>query len=275
MEPQILISPDKNSIVKIDQGELVSFIKNKEELIHQKGQPGWRNSDTEMFPVIGPTEVNDFMVSTPKGNAIQDQHGLLRELSYTLMESGENFVAFQKDYIANTIVKNSKFPEKSPKEKLYWPYDFKFKKSFEVSNDSLKITFEIEAEKGMPFMLGYHPAFKLSGDKSEICKTKTQEVSLQKIMDGGSTAYPVLNTQEIKLIKNKGFNISIKTKGFNNFMLWTEVTNMLCIEPITAYPYTEGEPPLSEKMFCVSNGKDSFEVVIAPFKDTLINSVYL
>jgi len=275
MEPQILISPDKNSIVKIDQGELVSFIKNKEELIHQKGQPGWRNSDTEMFPVIGPTEVNDFMVSTPKGNAIQDQHGLLRELTYSLMESGENFAAFQKDYVANNIVKNSKFPEKSLKDKLSWPYDFRFKKGYELSNDFLKITFEVEAEKGMPFMLGYHPAFKLSGEKSEICKTKTQEVSLQKIMDGGSTAYPVLNTQEIKLIKNKGFNISIKTKGFNNFMLWTEVTNMLCIEPITAYPYTEGEPPLSEKMFCVSNGKDSFEVVIAPFKDTLINSVYL
>lgn len=278
MEPQILSSPDKNSIVKIEKGELVSFLKDKEELIHQKGQPGWRNSDTEMFPVIGPTEATNFMVSTPKGNAIQDQHGLLRELSYTLMVSGENFAVFQKDYAANTIVKNSKFPEKSPEEKLAWPYDFSFKKGYELSNDSLKITFEIEAEKGMPFMLGYHPAFKLSGDYSEICKTKAHEVSLQKMKDGGSTAYPILNTQEIKLIKNKGFNISIKTKGFDNFMLWTEVPNMICIEPITAYPYTKGEPPLSEKLFCVSNGKDSFEVVIAPFKDPLIKiikSVYL
>ena len=275
MKPQILVSPDKYSIVKIDQGELVSFLKNKEELIHQKGEPGWRNSDTEMFPVIGPTEAADFTVVTPKGKAIQDQHGLLRELSYSLMESGENFAVFQKDYAANTSVKNSKFPEKSPKEKLSWPYDFRFKKLFELSNDSLKITFEIEAGKGMPFMLGYHPAFKLSGDKSEICKTKTQEVSLQKILEGGSTAFPALNSQEIKLIKNKGYNLSIKTKGFDNFMLWTEVPNMLCIEPITAYPYSKGEQPLSEKLFCVSNGEDSFEVVITPFKDPLINSVYL
>jgi galactose mutarotase-like enzyme len=253
-----------NSIVKIDKGELVSFTKNKEELIHQKGQPGWRNSDTEMFPVIGPTEANDFMVATPKGNAIQDQHGLLRELTYYLMESGENFAVFQKEYIADTTIKNSKFPEKSPKEKLSWPYDFLFKKTYILTNESLKITFKVEAEKGMPFMLGYHPAFKLSGDKSEICKTKIQEVSLQKIMDGGSTAFPVLNTQEIKLIKNNGFNISMKTKGFNNFMLWTEVPNMLCIEPITAYPYTEGALALSEKLFNLSNGKDCFEVVIVP-----------
>jgi hypothetical protein len=265
MKRIILTCPDKYSIVKIDKGELVSFLKNEEELIHQKGQPGWRNSDTEMFPVIGPTEANDFMVSTPKGNAIQDQHGLLRELTYSLMESSENCAVFQKVYTANTIVKNSKFPEKSSKEKLFWPYDFSFKKGYELSNESLKITFEIEAEKGMPFMLGYHPAFKLSGDKTEICKSKTQEVGIQKIMDGGSTAYPVLNAQEIILLKNTGFNISIKTKGFNNFMLWTEVPNMLCIEPITAYPYTEGEPPLSEKFFSVSNEKDFFEVVILPY----------
>jgi hypothetical protein len=58
-------------------------------------------------------------------------------------------------------------------------------------------------------------------------------------------------------------------------MLWTEVPNMLCIEPITAYPYTKGESPLSEKLFSVSRGKDSFEVVITPFKDTLIKNVYL
>lgn len=275
MKPQVLTSPDKNSIVKIDQGELVSFIKNKEELIHQKGEPGWRNSDTEMFPVVGPTEAIDFTVSTPKGNAIQDQHGLLRELTYALMQNGENFAVFQKDYNANTIIKNSKFPEKSTKENLSWPYDFRFKKSFELSNESLKITFEIEAEKGMPFMLGYHPAFKLSGNKTEICKTKSQEISLQKILDGRSTAYPVLNTQEIKLIKNKGFNISLKTKGFEHFMLWTEVPNMLCIEPISAYPYTEGAPPLSEKLFNLSNGMDYFEVVIKPFKNDLIKSVYL
>ncbi|NEW80202.1 MAG: aldose 1-epimerase, partial [Gelidibacter sp.] len=169
------------------------------------------------------------------------------------------------EYAANTIIKNSKFPEKSPKEKLHWPYDFRFTKSYKLSNESLKITFEIEAEKGMPFMLGYHPAFKLSGHKTEICKTKSEEVTLQKIMDGGSTAFPVLNTNEIKLIKNTGYCISLKTKGFNNFMLWTEVPNMLCIEPITAYPYTEGEPPLSKKLVNLSNGKDLFEVVIKPY----------
>ena len=81
MREVTLISNDKLSIVKIDNGELVSYIKNDEELIHQKGNPGWRNSDTEMFPIIGPTEFNAFIVSTPKGDCIQYQHWLLIELN--------------------------------------------------------------------------------------------------------------------------------------------------------------------------------------------------
>ncbi|MBI9041168.1 aldose 1-epimerase [Lutibacter sp.] len=258
-----LISENSASIVKIDKGELVSYIKNNEELIHQKGTPGWRNADTEMFPIIGPTDATSFEVSTPKGTCIQDQHGLLRELNYTLINSSDKSAVYQKIYQANTEVKNTKFPEKSPKEVVFWPYDFSFKKSFELTNTALKITFEIAAEKGMPFMLGYHPAFKLSGDFSEICKSENQRVTLQKIMDGGNTAYPILNSKHITLTKKTG-TISIKTTGFKGFMFWTEVPTMLCMEPITAYPYTGGEM-LSKELFNSSNGIDVFEVLITPY----------
>jgi galactose mutarotase-like enzyme len=260
----VLKSPDQNSIVKIENGELISYQKNNEELIHQKGNPGWRNSDTEMFPIIGPTEGNNFVVSTPKGDCIQDQHGILRELTYVLTNKNEDFSNFQKIYVANTKVKNSKYPEKSTFESVFWPYNFSFTKKYELSNSSLKITFEIETEKGMPFMLGYHPAFKLLGDKSEICKTTAVSANIQEIIDGGSKAYPILNTNKIQLLKKEGYNIELKTEGFNNFMLWTEVPNMLCIEPITEYPYT-GKSNFSEDIFIISKGKESFNIEIKPY----------
>jgi len=260
----ILISEDKNSIVTIDKGELVSYKKDGEELIHQKGQPGWRNSDTEMFPIIGPTETNDFMVETPKGIVPQDQHGLLRELEYKLLQNDEFSAVFSKEYAANTKVKNSKYPEKSTKELVFWPYSFEFSKTYELTNNSLTVLFEIQSEKGMPFMLGYHPAFKLNGDGLELCKTNSHTATIQNIMDGGSSAYPILNTNEITLIKEKGYNISIKTEGFNNFMCWTEVTNMLCIEPITEYPYTT-KKELSSNQFNISKGKEMLKVEIKPF----------
>ena len=68
---------NNNSIVKIDAGELVGYQVNGHEFIHQKGSPGWGSADTEMFPIIGPVNEADFRVKTPKGDAIQDQHGLL------------------------------------------------------------------------------------------------------------------------------------------------------------------------------------------------------
>ncbi|SNR39227.1 aldose 1-epimerase [Lutibacter flavus] len=259
----ILISTDKISIVKIEKGELISYQKNGEELMHQKGNPGWRNSDTEMFPIIGPTEANNFRVGTPKGNYSQDQHGLLRELEYSATSKTEKSCSFIKKYAAYSAIENSKYPEKSSARLLSWPYSFTFKKSFELTNESLKITFEIIAEKGMPFMLGYHPAFMLNSNLDELVKTEIKEITIPEIMKGGDTAYPVLNTSEISLLKKTGSNISIRTKGFNNFMLWTPVDNMLCIEPITAYPYT-GKEMLSKELFTNSNGLDIFEVEIIP-----------
>ena len=259
-----LISLDKNSIVKIEKGELISYQKNGEELMHQKGNPGWRNSDTEMFPIIGPTEANKFVVSTPKGNYSQDQHGLLRELQYTVKNQIENTCSFIKKYAAYTAIENSKYPEKSSARLLSWPYSFTFNKSFNLTNEALKITFEVIAEKGMPFMLGYHPAFMLNGNLDELVTTEKHKVTISEIMKGGDKAFPILNTAEISLLKKTGANINIKTKGFHNFMLWTEVNNMLCIEPITAYPYTGGKM-LSKELFNVSKGTDTFKVEIKPY----------
>ena len=213
----VLNSINKNSTVKIENGELISYTFNGDELMHQKGMPGWRNSDTEMFPLIGPTEANNFKVATPKGNYSQDQHGLLRELNYAIENKTDYTCSYIKKYAAYTAVENSKFPEKSPVKLLSWPYKFSFRKSFELTNEELKITFEIESEIGMPFMLGYHPAFKLEGNNMEIVSSITEEISIPKIMDQGSVGLPFLNTCEIHLKKENGLNILIKTKIKTNF----------------------------------------------------------
>ena len=266
MVDQIVItSPDKESTVVIDQGELVSYSKFGEELIHQKGDRGWRNADTEMFPIIGPTEANGFKVNTKRGEAIQDQHGLLRELEYEVINHTESSLICQKVYKKNTKIGNSKFPDKSSEQWLSWPYDFEFKKIFSLDDEELSVEFEVNGEKGMPYMLGYHPAFRLSGHNTEKILAKGQEIKLQDILDVGAIALKVLDTSEIKLLKQQGYHISLKTEGFNNFMLWTEVKGMVCIEPITAYPYT-GQKSLDKSLFKICDGQVIFKVIIKPFE---------
>ena len=256
-----LFLKDTNSTVTIENGELISFKKDNQEYIHQKGNKGWRNSDDEMFPVIGPTSKNNFRVHTKNGDAILDQHGLLRELEYRLISSDENSAKFIKKYSKNTLVNNSKFPAKSTEEKLYWPFDFTFEKNFTLENDVLNIEFIISSEKGMPFMLGYHPAFMLSDTGKETLQAGKEIITLKDVYKAGSNAFPVLGTDKI-ILKNIDKNdLEITTVGFHNFMLWTEVDNMLCIEPITQYTsYTDQK--FSEQNMHLSAGKNSFSVKI-------------
>ena len=251
---------NENATVGIEAGELVSFLVSGHEFIHQKGSPGWRSSDTEMFPIIGPTNEAGFRVQVPKGNAIQDQHGLLRELAYELQSQTKDSAVFAKQYEAGTPIKNSKFPNKSTEQELIWPYSFRFEKSFFLNGETLEITFTISGEKGMPFMLGYHPAFKLYSDTPTIIANQ-QEISLDEVLEVGSRALQVENCTSISLKDKK--DITIKTKGFGNFMCWTEVRNMICIEPISFYPYVVNQKDLHLGFQHLGNDEAVFKVKLS------------
>lgn len=223
-----------NQVVTIDQGELVGYEVDGHQFIHQKGSPGWSSADTEMFPIIGPVNEAGFQVKLPLGNAIQDQHGHLRQFPYELIFSSSTEAVFKKTYRAGTPIKNSKYPAKSTEEWLDWPYSFQFEKKFNLRGDLLEITFHIFGDKDMPFMLGYHPAFKLHSTTPSI-QAQGHRISLGEVMAVGSRALEIGNCKEVTLKDEK--EITIKTEGFGHFMCWTEVPNMICIEPITFYPY--------------------------------------
>lgn len=257
----ILTLKDKNSSVKIEKGELISFKVDDNEYIHQKGSKGWRKSDDEMFPVIGPISKNNYRVHTKKGDAILDQHGLVREMDYVLSSSDASSAKFIKKYKKNTPLKNAKYPNKSPEEFVFWPFDFTFEKYYTLTKNVLKINFIITAEKGMPFMLGYHPAFLLSDTGKETLIANDMKITLADIYKVGHNAFPFLNTDKIILENIDKSDLEITTKGFHNFMLWTEVDNMLCIEPITQYTsYTDEK--FSEENMSLSTGKNEFFVEI-------------
>jgi hypothetical protein len=260
MNSKIFLKNHKSQVI-IDKGELISFKKDNEEYIHQKGNKGWRNSDDEMFPIIGPTAKNNYRVYTKNGDAVQDQHGLLREMEYSLISSDENSANFIKKYKKNTLINNSKFPIKSSEEHLFWTFDFTFEKNFTLENDVLKIEFIINSEEGMPFMLGYHPAFLLSNSGEETLISGDKKITLSDVYKAGANACPVLNSDKIILKNINKKDLEISTQGFDNFMLWTEVDNMLCIEPITQYTsYTDQK--FSEKNMRLSEGKNSLSVAI-------------
>jgi len=253
----------ENQKAIINAGELVNYEVNGYEFIHQKGSPGWGSSDTEMFPIIGPTAKANYQVNTPKGIAFQDQHGLLREMDYVVKKQSNKKLVVTKEYKSNTKIINSKYPEKSKVENLNWPYDFIFEKAFELKKDGLHITFSIQGEEGMPFMLGYHPAFKIR-TQSALVKTKGLVISIPEVMKVGSRALQLPNCTQVTLMDQE--DIKINTSGFGHFMLWTEVDNMLCIEPITFYPYEVEQIDLNKGFQLLKKNSKTFKIELLPVK---------
>ncbi|WP_025739852.1 aldose epimerase family protein [Aquimarina pacifica] len=253
---------NKSQIV-IDNGELISFIFEGTEIMHQKGDPGWGSTEIEMFPIIGPTKENNFTIATPKGIAKLDQHGILRAMEYVLVKETSNILSFSKVYKANTSVRNPKFPQKSTQEFLDWPYDFEFTKTYQWVEGALRITFDIHSEIDMPLMLGFHPAFKIYDTNISIGSTESEKYSLDDVLLRGSSALQVKNRNHVRVENNGEVSLILETKGFSHFMLWTEVKNMICIEPITFYPASVPEIELV-KGFDKSNGHNTYEMIISP-----------
>ena len=248
-----------NQSVRIEAGELVGYLVDGYQVIHQKGSPGWRSADTEMFPLIGPTAEAGFTVKTPRGAAIQDQHGLLREMNYACIERGPSHAVFEKAYTANTLIGNSKYPAKSTAASLSWPYDFRFRKTLKLDADGLLVSFSVSGEKGMPFMLGYHPAFRLSSGNT-VVEANGQEIGLAQILAVGNRAFELDNCTSLVLHDER--KVRLTSTGFRHFMCWTEVPTMVCLEPITFYPYEVEQRDLHEGFDWLEEGEHTFSLRI-------------
>ncbi len=249
--------------VRIDDGELIALLRGTHEYIHQKGSPGWRSSDTEMFPIIGPTAEAGFRVDTPRGSATQDQHGLLREMAYTLTEATDVHAVYEKTYPAGKRIANSKFPAKSSAEHLSWPYDFRFRKTFTLGADGLEVAFEISGEAGMPYMLGYHPAFRLTSDAVTV-EANGESIALANVIAVGDRAYQVKDCKEVTLRSGDDGSLRLTTEGFGSFMLWSPVASMICVEPVSFYPYDVAQTELHEGFRSLGDTPARFSVRLEP-----------
>ena len=247
--------------VQIDSGKIASYTIDGFEFIHQRAT-GWPNSDTEMFPIIGPTAKANYRVQVNGSKVVLDQHGLLREFPYKLITTEIELSRWVKNYTAFTALTNSKYPENSPETVQFWPFDFIFIKSFGFNEEGLEITFEIKADKEMPFMLGYHPAFKINPDYKAELIVDQQTHPIQNVLDVGSKAYEIAHSTRL-ILKNEK-SIAIETEGFNHFMCWTEVPEMLCIEPITFYPSSVDQKELHKGFQRMNTIKRTFKTWIYP-----------
>ena len=95
-----------------------------------------------------------------------------------------------------------------------------------------------------------------------MLSTSNEKITLQNVFDAGSNALPILNTKNLILHHSDKEDIKITTQGFSHFMLWTEVSNMICIEPITHFPELKTQN-YSEKNMNLNSSKDCYSVKLS------------
>ena len=246
---------------EISAGELTSFRRGEHEFMHSPDEPGWGHSDTEMFPVVGPTAEIGYRVQVPRGNALQDQHGLLREMPYSLVSVTPATAILEKTYKAGTPVANSKYPKRSSARWLVWPYSFRFEKRFTLRPDALEVAFEVTGDVDMPFMIGYHPAFNLQSADARVTGCG-RVASLAEVLAVGDRALEMAGCETLVLEDTR--RLELRSTGFGHFMLWTPDPGMICIEPVTYYPGSRPQAEMHEGFQYLERAPRHFSLTLTP-----------
>ncbi|MBR9679112.1 MAG: hypothetical protein GON13_02485 [Nanoarchaeota archaeon] len=229
---------------KIDfssSGQLVSLIHEGVEFFHPGGAsnyngPGWSNSEIVCFPVFGPVLNN--LVQVGESEFVLDQHGISRHMPFKI-ERTEEIVLYQ-EYSGKNIP-NSKWKEGSHRpETLNW-MSYRLEKKFEPVDDGLivSLTVENKSERVMPFMIGWHPAFKVNGPVEEgifyYGKNDGNSITLLEVIKASNMppneAYLLPDTSMIKYVNEK-IGITFSSEDFKHAMLWSpsEKSEMFCKE---------------------------------------------
>lgn len=249
----------KRLAVEVKAGELAGLCYDGREYMHPAEAPGWGHSDTEMFPIIGPTAQSAYRVQVPRGNAMLDQHGLFRELPYELVSSSGSEVVLEKSYKAGTPVPNSKFPDRSQLRMQVWPYPFQIVKTFSLLPDGVRISFELRGERDTPYMFGYHPAFRITSQAAKV-HCGQREIGLEEVLSVGDRAFELPDCESL-VLQDAG-RLQLESRGFGHFMLWSPDPGMLCMEPITFYPYHAGPGRLHEGFRFLGDSAVTFSLSI-------------
>lgn len=257
--------------VKIYRGDIVSIFYDGWEYMHggskprpvqtEEDQKGWNKSEIIMFPVIGPVEKYQLIV---EGRiAPHDQHGLARYIPFETMEHQKDRLHLKQKYTADQPVPNAKFlSDKSRPMFLHWPFSYSIEKDISLKRNTINVDFKIRnlSPTKMPFMFGWHPAFKTLGDKNKgIFQVNHKKYHFSSIIKASqeNIALFIDNANVITYINEETKRgITLSSPEFQKAMLWcpNENSPMFCIEPVTKHPV-----PKESQHYFISGGVENLQ----------------
>lgn len=236
--------------------ELFSLKSDQKKEYIWDGNPAfWGKHSPILFPIVGSLQNNSYLYNNQKYHL--NRHGFAREMEFELIEKTEESATFS---LRSTI-----------ETKKTYPFDFELQICYSLENNKLNINYTVinKNDFTMPFAIGAHPAFALSGDfenyslefqKDEILNyhlledglisTSTTVLQLDQkrldlnyqLFEKDALVFKTLESKAITILKNENPMLKVDFNGFPNLGLWT-VANapFLCIEPWFGYSDTLNE----------------------------------
>ena len=234
--------------------ELISLrTKENKEYIWEGNPEFWSKHSPILFPIVGTLKNNSYLFNGVEYHLYR--HGFARDMEFDIIDFKDN---------------SATFSIKSSKETLkIYPFEFELHIKYTIEGNSLNVQYQVinKNKTQMPFSIGAHPAFALSGNFETYSIEFEQEETLEyyllendlvsnttkkleantkpiplnyELFDNDALIFKSIKSNSLTLLENSKPMIKVFFKDFPNLGIWTKKNApFLCIEPWFGYSDTE------------------------------------
>ena len=243
----IITIKDNNYSASINSNgaELFKFKKDKTNYIWTIDEQFWNKTSPILFPIVGRLKNDSYTL-----NGIEyklPRHGFARGCEFEVVHKKENEVLFSLRESEETL-------------KMF-PFEFELQIRYTLVESKLTISYEVinHSENSMPFNIGAHPAFAMTGNfedyslqfnkdenfethhlENELFNGKTTFVESRignillsySLFEKDALVFKHIKSYEVSILKENNPYLKINFEGFPFLGIWTKQNApFLCIEP--------------------------------------------
>ena len=256
---------DRGLDIAVDHstGQLCSLRSGDVEYMHH-GKTAWLNTEMVMFPVVGP--VRNHRVDVGSLAYALDQHGISRVVPFRVENSDDGSISVVQHY-DGSFLENPK----GHNLRLNWmPYTLE--KRFSIDKDvvSCELIVTNDSVFDMPYMIGWHPAFRVFGDVSfgSLAIDSSTSLTLERLLkEGGVRLVKDVNSVEYVDDEHEGQGMIVASDDLDHAMIWSpgKESGLVCIEFVSHLPSEDRAYFTGDNEILEPGEKKSYTITLEPF----------
>ncbi|BDB55052.1 galactose mutarotase [Flavobacterium ammoniigenes] len=256
--------------------ELCSLKNTENKDFIWEGDPAyWGKHSPVLFPIVGTLKNNTYTHNNKE--YILTRHGFARDMEFELVDQTANTATFSIQSNSTTLAS--------------YPFQFELQIQYTLFHSTLEIAYKVinKDNSAIPFSIGAHPAFALSGNfenyslefekvepleytllENDLVSTQTETIATNsnfvplthKLFERDALIFKKLQSKLLTIVEKEIPRLKVHFEDFPNLGIWTKVgAPFLCIEPWFGYSdTTETNGNLFEKEgIIVLKSTDTFQ----------------